>query len=599
MSRSKKILLSGFLALGFLVLRLAYALVFAGLSGGQVVFRLPEIRLSGPFSHIRLFGEVGLDGIIRNLETALPFALSILLFGIIASFISAQHLKSIAIKLPPLRNLISAVAIGLTSLPALFAASSKVAMARKLRGESRYQLLVPILERSVELANSIGLKLALEPVGSLRAKSVTVADLEVRDCSLGPISFQLEAGQIVVLSGATGSGKTTLLEAIAGISREYRGREVSGEISFDGEASLSISEVASFLRYLPQNPRELLWGFDVADLLAKVPEDISEQLGLHQLLSRGTQNLSEGEAFKLLLAESLSANPTILLLDEPYAPLDKASRAVLTELLNELAASGMAIVLAEHEPDHTAGLRAQRLQLLDGKLETGQYQPEAPLIQRTQVIVGSDQVVTATLKDISFDQLLIKAPTLSLHQGELVWLAGDNGTGKSSLLSALASGEGVKVFGKELQKSQQLVLVPENFDDFFVTDSLLAEMTRADRVARVQQGFTRTTLESILPGEQISSWLSIHPRDLSRGTRLALAIAMQLSHKPQAILIDEPFRGLDLRARELMVESLRCVAETGCAVLFASHEQSWSNALASRKLEIAGQQLREVAEVSA
>jgi energy-coupling factor transport system ATP-binding protein len=78
---------------------------------------------------------------------------------------------------------------------------------------------------------------------------------------------------------------------------------------------------------------------------------------------------------------------------------------------------------------------------------------------------------------------------------------------------------------------------------------------------------------------------------------LALAIAMQLSHKPQVLLVDEPFRGLDLRARELMVESLRCVAETGCAVLFASHESRWSQALASRKLFIASQQLLESTEV--
>ena len=141
--------------------------------------------------------------------------------------------------------------------------------------------------------------------------------------------------------------------------------------------------------------------------------------------------------------------------------------------------------------------------------------------------------------------------------------------------------------------------MPENFDDFFVTDSLSAELERADRLVGESTGFTKTTLESVLPGVDIDSWLDVHPRDLSRGTRLALAIAMQLSHKPHALLVDEPFRGLDLRARELMVESLRCVAETGCAVLFASHEKRWSQALASRKLVIASQQLLESNEVNA
>jgi energy-coupling factor transport system ATP-binding protein len=214
-------------------------------------------------------------------------------------------------------------------------------------------------------------------------------------------------------------------------------------------------------------------------------------------------------------------------------------------------------------------------------------------------VVGSEIVVTAALEDIDFGRLLVKAPTLKLKQGELVWLAGENGSGKSSLLKSLAKGNGVLVHGQKLSRAKQLVLVPENFDDFFVTDSLNAELERADRVAGVQSGFTRTTLEAILPSERVASWLSVHPRDLSRGTRLALAIAMQLSHKPQALLVDEPFRGLDVHARELMVESLRCVAETGCAVLFASHERSWSEALASRRLEITNQELRESTEVSA
>jgi ABC-type multidrug transport system ATPase subunit len=74
---------------------------------------------------------------------------------------------------------------------------------------------------------------------------------------------------------------------------------------------------------------------------------------------------------------------------------------------------------------------------------------------------------------------------------------------------------------------------------------------------------------------------------------------MQLSHKPQVLLIDEPFRGLDNRAKISMVESLRCVLETGCAILFASHETSWSESIAVRGLVIADQRLQERSEVRA
>ncbi|HEY7853647.1 MAG TPA: ATP-binding cassette domain-containing protein [Aquiluna sp.] len=599
MSRATKILLSGYLALGFLALRLLYALVFAGLSGNEVLFTLPEIRLSGPFAHVSLFGEVSVDGILRNLETAMPFALSILIFGIAASFVSAQNLRAFAKKVPPLRNLVNAIAIGLISLPALFDATRKVFDARALRSEKRSNLLVPILERSVELANSIGLKIALEPSGTHRAKKLSVSQLSVPDCNLGPIDLEISTGELIVLSGATGSGKSTLLEAISGILSEYRGRVTTGSVSFEGQDALSISEVANFLRYIPQNPRELLWGFQAHDLIGEISKEISDLLGIAELASKDTQYLSEGEALKLLLAENLAANPTMLLLDEPYAPLDAASREQLTKLLNDLAANGMAIVVVEHEPNHSAGLKARHLKFNQGRLEPGQYQPAAAEIVRTNVVVGNEVVITAALEDIGFDRVLIKAPKISIRQGERVWLAGDNGSGKTSLLRALVSNRGVLVYGQRPDQVAKLALVPENFDDFFVSDSLLAELARADKVARVAPGFTLTTLESILPKQDLSLWLRVHPRDLSRGTRLALAVAMQLSHKPQVLLVDEPFRGLDVHARELMVESLRCVAETGCALLFASHEQNWSATLASRKLTIDNQQLIESVEVSA
>lgn len=599
MTRAKKILYSGYLALGFLVLRLGYALLFAGLDGQQVLYQLPTIRLSGPFSHVQLLGPVSVDGILRNLELAMPFALSILLFGVAASFITAGGLRAVAQKLPLLRNFVNAIAIGLSSLPALFDAGRKVFEARALRGEKRSRMLVPVLGRGVELANSIGLKLALEKTKTRKIGKLSLEALAVTDANLGPINLELSSGDLVVISGATGSGKSTLLEAIALVLSEYRGRATSGRVLFDDAEVQSISHVSSSLRYIPQNPRELLWGFSVSDLLSSVPQELIAALGLSELVGRSTQDLSEGEALKLLLAENLALEPSVLLLDEPYAPLDAASRGQLTLLLNQLASQGMIVVMVEHEPEHTAELQATHLQLLNGKLLDGQYQAESPSIQRTQVVVGSDLAVTAVLSDVGFGKTLIHAPSLTLYQGERVWLSGDNGSGKTSLLKALVNGDGVKVFGLSPSSATDLALVPENFDDFFVSDSLAAELERADRLVGEPAGFTKTTLESILPSADVDSWLNVHPRDLSRGTRLALAIAMQLSHKPHALLVDEPFRGLDLRARELMVESLRCVAETGCAVLFASHEKRWSQALASRKLVIADQRLLESNEVMA
>ena len=85
-----------------------------------------------------------------------------------------------------------------------------------------------------------------------------------------------------------------MLEAIALVLSEYRGRATSGRVLFDDAEVQSISHVSSSLRYIPQNPRELLWGFSVSDLLSSVPQELIAALGLSELAGRSTQDLSEG-----------------------------------------------------------------------------------------------------------------------------------------------------------------------------------------------------------------------------------------------------------------------------------------------------------------
>lgn len=599
MNRSKKILLAAGLATGFLFFRLIYAFLFSGLAGNGLLLALPEIKLSGPFSHITLLGEVSVTGIVRNLEISLPFALTIFILGSLAALIGPAEINRAAKRFRPLRNILSSIGISLVALPALFDNAKSVFWAMKLRGEKRRASLLPILERTLEFANAIGLKLALTPSGlANRPKGLTMRNLELPDVDLGPLTFKVEPGQIVVISGATGSGKTSLLEAIAGVSGEYRARQVLGEVDYGDETSgLGISEIANFLSYIPQNPRELIWGWSVDDLLGNVPSPLIEELGLGRISGRSTLDLSEGEALKVLLAESLAKEPSILLLDEPYSVLDAKSRLQLSAVLKRLASSGTAILIAEHEVDHIGELGSVDYHLEGGALFEG-WQKSTPTNPTwLPALVGRDTVLRANLKDIGFGQTLIRAPKFELAQGECVWLSGDNGSGKTSLLKALVRQQDTAVSGHRHLGKNQLVLVPESFDDFFVTDSLDRELQRADKISGVPKGFTLTTLQSILPNEYLASILKTHPRDLSRGTRLALAIAMQLSHKPQLLLIDEPFRGLHDQARAQLTHTLRCVLETGCAILFASHEVQWSSSLAGRRLAIENCELREVSEV--
>ena len=143
---------------------------------------------------------------------------------------------------------------------------------------------------------------------------------------------------------------------------------------------------------------------------------------------------------------------------------------------------------------------------------------------------------------------------------------------------------------------RKVALVPDRPSQFFVCDSLASELARADKIAGASPGLTAISLESIL-GKLPE--LDTHPLDLSVGTQLALSVAMQLSHKPQLLLLDEPVQGLDPQSRELMAETIRCVQETGCAVIIATHDLGFARRLTGRVLEIANKELQEAREVLA
>jgi energy-coupling factor transport system ATP-binding protein len=86
--------------------------------------------------------------------------------------------------------------------------------------------------------------------------------------------------------------------------------------------------------------------------------------------------------------------------------------------------------------------------------------------------------------------------------------------------------------------------------------------------------------------------MSRHPRDLSAGQRLCLVLAIQLAAHPSAILVDEPTRGLDAAARELVGDALVAAAASGAAVVFATHDDRFADRFATRTLSMTNGRIR-------
>jgi len=170
---------------------------------------------------------------------------------------------------------------------------------------------------------------------------------------------------------------------------------------------------------------------------------------------------------------------------------------------------------------------------------------------------------------------------LTLAPGEITALMGRNGAGKSTLLNTLV-GLIEPTSGTVLTGGTR-GLVPQEPRDLLYADTVAAECSTADADAGAAPGTCRALVAGLLPGVTDDT----HPRDLSEGQRLALALAVVLTARPPLLLLDEPTRGLDYAAKARLVGVLRELAAAGHAIVLATHDVELAAELAHRVVLLA------------
>jgi energy-coupling factor transport system ATP-binding protein len=510
------------------------------------------------------------------------------------------------------------------------------------------------VERAVTLAASLELRgfaaeRRLEPACATPAVA-TDATLERPGWALRIPALRLAPGTLTVLTGPTGSGKSTVLDALSGLFQHADGGMQRGRLEVGGlpRGAVPPRETAGFVGVVSQRVRQSFVGETVAEelgfalalrgvapvLVAARAREVAQRLRIAHLLERPTSALSAGEAELVAIGAALAEHPSLLLVDEPLAELDAAARDRTVAALAELAHDGgVCVVVAEHRVSRFAGVADRWLELAEGELReapvplpsarkpmgssaSGPVSSASGPVSSASGMVSSSKcsrgvVARVRALDVRVDgRLVVDAASLELRRGELVALVGPNGAGKSSLLGALAlPGEGQRVLvrGEDIGglgvrgRRRAVALVPEAVDDLFVTDSVAAECRRGDRLARHLAAAPRRTPAAVptlerfgaLLGRDARALAGVHPRDLSGGQRLCLAIALQLCGDPAVLLVDEPVRGLDARARAEVAAALRRAARGGAAVLFATHEHDFAAALAHRTIALAEGRLAE------
>ncbi|WBU38072.1 zinc ABC transporter ATP-binding protein AztA [Homoserinibacter sp. YIM 151385] len=201
-----------------------------------------------------------------------------------------------------------------------------------------------------------------------------VAVLRGSTRALDRIDVELPAHGVVAVLGGNGAGKSTLLELLAGIARPSTGSLewaagsppptalVVQRSEADDRLPLTVEDVVAMGRWAALGLWRPLRRADRAAVAQAI-----DRLGLGELRRRRLGELSGGQRQRALLGQALVRRARLLLLDEPDAGLDAASREVLGRVLREAAGEGAAVVLATH--DRRAARDADhRIHLVEGRI---------------------------------------------------------------------------------------------------------------------------------------------------------------------------------------------------------------------------------------
>ena len=190
--------------------------------------------------------------------------------------------------------------------------------------------------------------------------------------ALGPLDLTVDEGSLVALTGHNGAGKSTLLRLAAGLLDRS-----SGELTVCGERPGSM-EARRLVSFVPDTP-VLYEDLGVAELVEFVArlhdptgwrprvEHVLERLGLDERADQLPGQLSRGLRQRVALAIGLARPCSLLLLDEPFGPLDASGAEVVAALIAERVAEGAAAVVSSHQLD-LLGAATRSIGLRDGVL---------------------------------------------------------------------------------------------------------------------------------------------------------------------------------------------------------------------------------------
>jgi ribose transport system ATP-binding protein len=439
--------------------------------------------------------------------------------------------------------------------------------------------------------------------------------------ALTDVSLEVLPGEIHALLGENGAGKSTLMGVASGATQAdagtitFAGRPV-GHFDPATATSLGIAIVHQHPAVLPDMTVEenIRVAIPPAVLRSGAGEratmlSMLSEVGSTAHLADRVEDLSIAQKHLLEIAKALVLSPTLLILDEPTAPLGQDSVELLFRLIRAAAARGSAVVYITHRLAEVRDLADRVTVLRDGKLR-GTSDVDAITDEQLLALIvgrqldstfppkhqdGTDGVPILSVENLSGDGFT--GVTLTAAAGEIVGVAGVVGNGQSQLLRALAGLSGfsgrVAVRGAA-QGSKQLLdlsayLPADRHEEGLMMSLSVRENAAVGALKQFARGALVNRQRELTAVRRELDQLDVRTPStetpvaaLSGGNQQKVVLARALLSRPGILIADEPTQGVDVGARAEIYRILRDASSGGVPVVVASSDAKELEGLCDR-----------------
>ncbi|WML24712.1 sugar ABC transporter ATP-binding protein [Neobacillus sp. OS1-33] len=457
--------------------------------------------------------------------------------------------------------------------------------------------------------------MSLTPVIEMKGISKAFSGNRVLD----QVDFQLLRGEIHALMGENGAGKSTLIKILTGIYERdagkvfIKGKEVHFKNPKEAE-QMGIAVIHQELNIIPyltvyENMflgKELTvgrFGITRDKEMKKKTKEYLDRLGIEIDPNMEAGNLSVGQQQMIEIARAVAANTEVLIMDEPTAALTDREIEALFKVIDSLKKQGVGIVYISHRMEEIFQICDRISVLRDGQFIDSKEVAKTNFDEIVKLMVGRQLGERFPERNTKIGQERFKVENLtskgsfenisfSIHQGEIVGVAGLMGAGRSEIMQAIfgyRALDGGKMFidGKEVtikspyeaikagiafvtedRKSQGLIL------DLSVRENL--SITTLDKISNKSVVSSKTEIS--LVDEMIeklhvkTSGREISVKSLSGGNQQKIVIGKWLGIHPKILILDEPTRGVDVGAKKEIYQLMNDLTKQGVSIIMVSSE---------------------------